>query len=83
VFSLSILRVSSVKLQLIYCQLKWRHVSTHRVIIRPIIETCLRFIKYKSTFFGSQKLAFVLDVPQTWFSNWSDDDSVSRNMSPL
>jgi len=22
----------------------WRHVSTHRVIIRPIIETYLRYI---------------------------------------
>ena len=37
----SVQRVSSVKTQLIYCQLKWRHVSTHRVIIRPIIEPCL------------------------------------------
>ena len=33
-----ILRVSSVKTQLIYCHFKWRHVSTHRVIIRQIIE---------------------------------------------
>jgi hypothetical protein len=23
------------------------------------------------------------DVPQTWFNNWPDDDSLSRNMSPL
>ena len=42
-FHLSILRVISVKMQLIYCQLKWRHVSTHRVIIRPIIKSCLRY----------------------------------------
>jgi len=42
-FHLNIL--SSVKTELIYCQLKWRHVSTHRVIIRPIIEPCLRYIK--------------------------------------
>jgi len=33
---------------------KWRHVSTQWVvIIRPIIETCLRYIKWKCTF-GSQ-----------------------------
>ena len=82
-FSRSILRVNSVKTQLIYCQLKWRHVSTHRVIIRPITETCLRYIKYKCTFWGSQKCGFVLDIPQTWFNNWPDDDSMSRNMSPL
>jgi len=30
---LSIPRVSSVKTQLIYCQLKWRHVSTQRCFI--------------------------------------------------
>jgi len=45
VFSLSIPRVSSVKTQLIYCQLEWRHVSTQGVIIRPIIEPCLKYIK--------------------------------------
>jgi len=38
--------------QLIYCQLKWRHVSTHRVIIRPIIEPYVRYVKYKCTFLG-------------------------------
>jgi hypothetical protein len=42
---LSIPRVSSVKTHLIYCQLKWRHVSTQGVIIRPIIEPCLRYIE--------------------------------------
>ena len=40
---LSIQRVTSVKTQLIYCQLKWRHVSTRRVIFRLIIEPCLTF----------------------------------------
>ena len=45
IFNRSILKVSSVKTQLIYCHLKWRHVSTHRVIIRLIIEPCLRYIK--------------------------------------
>jgi len=39
--------------RLIYCQLKWRHVSTQGVIIRPIIEPCLRYIKWKCTFLGS------------------------------
>jgi len=29
---------------------------------------------------GSQKCALSLDVPQTWFNNWPDDDSLSRNM---
>jgi len=51
---LRIQRVSSVKTQLIYSQLKWPHVSTHRVIIRPISEPCLRYIKWKCTFLGSQ-----------------------------
>ena len=55
-FRLRILRVSSVKTQLIYCQLKWRHVLTHRVIIRPIIEPCFRYIKWKCTFLGSQNV---------------------------
>jgi len=59
----SIQRVSSVKTQLIYCQLKWRHVSTHRVIIRPIIEPCLRHIKWKCTFLGSQN---VYNSNRTW-----------------
>jgi len=42
----NILTVSSVQTQLIYCPLKWRHVSTHRIIIiiRPIIELCLMYI---------------------------------------
>jgi len=31
---------------------------------------------------GSQKCALSLYVPQTWFNNWPDDDSLSRNMSP-
>ena len=43
-------RVRSVKTQLTYCQLRWRHVSTQGVIIRPIIEPCLRYIKWKCTF---------------------------------
>jgi uncharacterized membrane protein YecN with MAPEG domain len=29
------------------------------------------------------KCALSLDVPQTWFNNWPDDDSSSRNMSPI
>jgi hypothetical protein len=28
----------------------------------------------------SQKCARVLDVPQTWFINWPDDGSMSRNI---
>ena len=44
-FHLSIPRVSSVKTQLIYCQLKWQHVLTHRVILRPIFEPCFMYIK--------------------------------------
>jgi len=32
---------------------------------------------------GSQKCALSLDVPQAWFNNWPDDDSLSRSMSPL
>jgi len=31
----------------------------------------------------SQKCALLLDVPQTWFNNWPEVDSLSRNMSPL
>jgi len=52
---LSIPGVSSVKTQLIYCQLKWQHVLTQGVIIRPIFEPCLRYIKWKCTFLGSHK----------------------------
>ena len=33
--------------------------------------------------FGIPKIALSLDEPQTWFNNWPDDDSSSRNMSPL
>jgi len=43
-------RVSSVKTQIIYYQLKWPHVSTQGVIMKPIIEPCLRYIKWKCTF---------------------------------
>ena len=32
---------------------------------------------------GSHKCALSLDVPQIWFNNWPDDDSLSRNVSPL
>jgi len=49
-------RISSVKTQLMYCQLKWRHVSTQWVIIRPITEPCLRYIKWKCKFLGSQNV---------------------------
>ena len=139
VFSLSrcIPRVSSVKIQLIYCQLKWRHVSTQGIIIRPIIEPCLMYIKWKWTsgipnvhfylmylkFMYSEWVQWVsyffftllrlltpwrrkeqastkcwhqvkvhiwgpkcvlsLYVPQTRLNKWPDDDSLSRNMSPL
>jgi hypothetical protein len=31
----------------------------------------------------SQKCALSLDVPYAWFNNCPDDDSLSRNMSPL
>jgi len=30
-----------------------------------------------------KKWELSLDVPQTWFNNWPDDDSLGRNMSPL
>jgi len=56
VFSLSIPRVSSVKTQLIYCQLKWRHVSTQGVIIRPIIEPCFEVHQVKVHIFGDPKM---------------------------
>jgi hypothetical protein len=56
-------RVSSVKTQLMYCQLNWRHVSTQGVIIRPIIEPCMRYIKWKCTFLGSQN---VYNIERTW-----------------
>jgi hypothetical protein len=37
----------------------------------------------ESVHLWSQKCASSLDVTQTWFNNWPDDDSLSRNMSPL
>jgi len=49
-------RVRSVKTQLICCELKWRHVSTQGVIIRPVIEPYLKYIKWKCTFVGSQNV---------------------------
>ena len=60
---MSILRVSSVKTQLFYCQIRWRHVSTQGVIIRPIIEPCLRCINWKCTFLGFQN---VYNSERTW-----------------
>jgi len=44
VFSLSMPKVSSFKTQIFYCKLKWRHVSTQGVIIRPIIEPCMGWV---------------------------------------
>ena len=63
VFSLSIPRVRSVKTQLIYCELKWRHVSTQGVTMRPIIESRMRYINWKWTFLGSQN---VYNSKRTW-----------------
>jgi hypothetical protein len=146
-FNINYSRVSPVKTQLIYCQLKWRQVSTQGVDIRPITEPRLRYTKWKCTFsglpkclqqwenvprslthvprslthvprsvthvprslthvprsltrvprslthversliivniLGSRKCALSLGVPQMWFNNWPDDDSMSRNMSPF
>ena len=48
--------LSSVKTQLIYCQLKWWHVSTQGVIMRAIIEPCMRYIKWKCIFLWSQNV---------------------------
>ena len=63
VFSLTIPRVNLVKTQLIYCQLTWRHFSTQGIIIRPIFETCLRYIKWKCAFLGSKN---VYNSKRTW-----------------
>jgi hypothetical protein len=68
VFSQSIPRVSSVKTQLIYCQLKWLHVSSQGVIIRPITEPFLRYIKGKLTLLLFQK---VYNNASTWESTYS------------
>jgi hypothetical protein len=57
-------KVSSVKTQQIYFQLKWRHVSTQGVIIMPIIEPCLRYIKWKCTFLGIPKNVY--SSVRTW-----------------
>jgi len=32
---------------------------------------------------GSQKCALSLGVPQTWFNNWPDDDSESKDVATL
>jgi len=34
----------------------WRHISSHRVITRPFIETCLWYIRWTCTILGSQKV---------------------------
>jgi len=44
---------------------------------------CADVLSLLYTFWDPQKYALSLDVPQTWFNNWPDDDSLSRNMSPL
>jgi hypothetical protein len=82
-------RVSPVKTQLIYCQLKWRHVSTRGVIIRSIIEPCLRYINRKCTFLGSQN---VYNSERTWvqfiiinikeWTLWSVPSPESQLLSP-
>ena len=50
-FRLSILRVSSVKTQPIYCQLKWRHVSTHshnqaNFFFNPVLGTSSKIARF-------------------------------------
>ena len=60
----------------------------------PVLNVLIYIVLYILTSFvptfshccknlGSQKCALTLDVPHTWFNNWPDDDSLSRNMSPL
>jgi hypothetical protein len=48
---------------------KWRHVSTQGVIIRPIIEPSMRYIKWKCTFMGSKNniLFHIFWDPKTTF----------------
>jgi hypothetical protein len=48
---------------------KWRHVSTQAVIIRPIIEPCMRYIKWKCTFMGSKNniLVHIFGIPKRHF----------------
>jgi ABC-type uncharacterized transport system substrate-binding protein len=54
-----------------------------KVIIIIIIPTYLYLHSHKFVnSLVSQKCALLLDVPKTWFNDWPDDDSVSRNMSP-
>jgi hypothetical protein len=42
----------------------------------PTFSYCCKHTEIK-------KCTFSLYVPQTWFNNWPDDDSLIRNMSPL
>jgi len=43
---------------------------------------CIHVFSLFANILGSRKCALSLDVPQTWFNNWPDDDSVCRNISP-
>jgi len=50
----------------------------------PKVHFHLMYLKHGSIpKFWDPKCALSLDVPQICFSNWPDDDSLSRNMSPF
>ena len=40
-------------------------------------------VSYLVNILESQKCALLLDVPESCFNNWPDDDPMSRNMSPF
>jgi hypothetical protein len=53
--------------------------QTRSYVLYKMYESSLTFVKI----LGFQKCALLHDVPETWFNNWPDDDSLSRNRSPL
>ena len=50
-------------------------VHVHELHLHPRSLTVVNIL-------GSQKCALFLCVPYVWFTNWPDDESASRNMSP-
>jgi hypothetical protein len=59
----------------------WVHFDIYSIVNINLI--CTHFLLNFVNILGSQKCALSLDVPQTWFNNWPEDDSLSRNMSSL
>jgi hypothetical protein len=59
---------------------KWIYFNIHNIVkYQPHL-----YPRSVTTFWDPKNVHFYLRYLKTWFNNnWPDDDSVSRNMSPL